>query len=79
MNILRLLMATRSSLPRVLELMRDVRVPLWLKVAAVGAAVFVISPLNVLGDIPFLGFFDDAALLLLIANQFVKFAGRHTS
>lgn len=62
------------ELPRVLPLFRDERVPLPAKVAAVAAALFVISPLNVLGDLPLLGFFDDAALLLFVAHTFVRFA-----
>ncbi len=67
----------RSDLPRLLPLMRDGRVPLWAKAVAVLAAVAVISPLNIFGDIPFLGFLDDAALLGLVVHFFVSFALRH--
>jgi uncharacterized membrane protein YkvA (DUF1232 family) len=40
------------------------------------AALFVVSPLNVLGDIPLVGFLDDGALLLFILHLFVNFAER---
>lgn len=74
MKIFRTLSAARRELPRVLPLYRDSRVPTWAKVAAVLAAIFIISPLNILGDIPLLGFFDDAALLAFVVHYFVKFA-----
>jgi len=64
----------RSDLPRIVPLMRHPNVPLWAKGAAIAVAVLIISPLNVLGDIPFLGFLDDAALLGLLVHFFVSFA-----
>ncbi|GAC1304850.1 MAG: hypothetical protein NVSMB21_05820 [Vulcanimicrobiaceae bacterium] len=74
MKLFRTFSAARHELPRVLPLLRDTRVPTWAKLAAVGAAAFVISPLNILGDIPLLGFFDDAALLAFVIHYFVRFA-----
>ncbi len=74
MKIFRTLSAARYELPRVLPLMRDARVPRGAKIAAILAAVFIISPLNILGDIPLLGFFDDTALLLFVVHTFVRFA-----
>ena len=73
---LRLFAAAKHALPRVVPLMRDERVPLWLKVLTLAAAVVVISPLDVFGDIPILGMLDDAALLLLLVNLFVLLADR---
>ncbi len=73
-KILRTFSAARRELPRLLPLYRDARVPVWAKVAAVAAAIFIISPLNILGDIPLLGFFDDAALLAFVVHYFVRFA-----
>ncbi len=78
MNPLKTLFIARRELPRVLPLLRDARVPTWSKVALGAAAVFVISPLNLLGDIPLLGFADDAAMLLLVAHAFVGFAESQT-
>jgi uncharacterized membrane protein YkvA (DUF1232 family) len=75
-RILRLFAATRRSLPRVFPLMRDAAVPMWLKAAAVVAALLIISPLDLLGDIPILGLLDDAALLLLACSLFVTLAER---
>jgi uncharacterized membrane protein YkvA (DUF1232 family) len=38
----------------------------------VAAAVLVISPLNILGDIPLLGMLDDAGLLTLVMLWFTR-------
>jgi uncharacterized membrane protein YkvA (DUF1232 family) len=73
-NAIRLIGATIKAVPRAFALMRDSRVPAWLKIATVGAAVFVVSPFDLLGDIPVVGLFDDVALLALLANLFVGFA-----
>ncbi|HEY8314812.1 MAG TPA: hypothetical protein VIG51_11690 [Candidatus Baltobacteraceae bacterium] len=76
MNILRTLFLARQGITRVVPLMRDERVPLKLKLLAAALALFILSPLNVLGDIPLLGFFDDAALLLLLSTWFVNQASK---
>ncbi|GAC1533051.1 MAG: hypothetical protein NVS2B8_22020 [Vulcanimicrobiaceae bacterium] len=79
-KVFRTLNAARREVPRILPLMRDARVPIGAKIATVLAALFVLSPLNILGDIPLLGFLDDAALLLFVAHTFVKYAdGRLTA
>jgi uncharacterized membrane protein YkvA (DUF1232 family) len=74
MHFLRLLGAARLSIPRVFPLMRDRAVPFWLKAACVGLALLIVSPLDIFGDIPVLGLFDDAALLALLASAFVLVA-----
>jgi uncharacterized membrane protein YkvA (DUF1232 family) len=71
-----MLAAAAAELPRLFPLMRDARVPLWSKLLTAAAAIFVVSPLNVLGDIPLVGFLDDGALLLFILHLFVNFAER---
>jgi len=71
-----MLAATRRAVPRILPLFRDARVPLWLKIVTIVTALFIISPLDVFGDIPIIGILDDAALLALLANLFVMFADR---
>jgi uncharacterized membrane protein YkvA (DUF1232 family) len=63
-----------SEVPRILPLVKDERVPLWSKVLLGAIALLVISPLNLLGDIPGLGFIDDATLLLFVVHVFVNFA-----
>ena len=68
----------RRSLPRVIPLARDARVPLWFKVATLFAAVLIVSPLDIFGDIPILGLFDDVMLLALLVNIFVLVAERWT-
>lgn len=56
---------------RAWPLMRDERVPTMLKVATLVLAFFIISPLDIFGDIPVLGLFDDAALLTFLCILFV--------
>ena len=75
MGLLRLLLTSRRTLARAIALVRDVRVPLRLKLLAAAGVLFIVSPLNILGDIPLLGLFDDAALLALLAGWFVRAAG----
>jgi uncharacterized membrane protein YkvA (DUF1232 family) len=79
MRILRFLRLFRvwRSFGRAFRLMRHPGVPMHLKVMAAGAALVILSPLNILGDIPFLGIFDDVALLGLLAGWFVTAAGRY--
>jgi uncharacterized membrane protein YkvA (DUF1232 family) len=57
--------------------MRHPAVPLHLKIIAAALALLIISPLNLLGDIPFLGLFDDVALLGLLAGWFVGMAAHY--
>ncbi len=77
MRLFRLFSAARKALPQVLPLMRDTRVPLMLKALAGVAAVLIVSPVDIFGDIPVLGAFDDAALLTLAAVWFVRIAAPH--
>ena len=74
MGLFRLLLTSRRTLGRAYALARDVRVPLRLKLLAGFGALFILSPLNLLGDIPLLGLFDDAALLALLLGWFVRAA-----
>jgi uncharacterized membrane protein YkvA (DUF1232 family) len=66
----------RRTLVDAYRLMGDPLVPLRLKVIVLALAVLILSPLNILGDIPLLGLVDDFALLSLLANWFVRAAGR---
>ncbi len=58
-------------------MMRSPRVPAHLKIIAGLLALLIVSPLNILGDIPLLGIFDDVALLGILAGWFVSAAARH--
>jgi uncharacterized membrane protein YkvA (DUF1232 family) len=75
MGLLRLLLTSRRTLARAFALARDSRVPLRLKLLALAGVLFILSPLNLLGDIPLLGLLDDAALLAMLASWFVGAAG----
>ena len=65
------------SFGRALQLMRHPAVPMHLKLIACGLALLILSPFNLLGDIPFLGLLDDVALLGLLAGWFTTAAGRY--
>ncbi len=72
----RLLFFAARNWKRVLPLMQDERVPLALKAGTALLGVLIISPLDVFGDIPVLGFLDDAVLLTMLASAFVFAATR---
>lgn len=56
-------------------LMRDPRVPLWLKALPVGSLIYLISPLDFLPDsIPILTQLDDIAVLLIGFRLFIELA-----
>jgi uncharacterized membrane protein YkvA (DUF1232 family) len=61
------------------RLMRSPQVPLHLKLIAGALAVLIVSPVNILGDLPLLGLIDDVALLALLAGWFVGAAARHAA
>jgi uncharacterized membrane protein YkvA (DUF1232 family) len=79
MRVLRLFRLFRvwRSFARALQLMWDPAVPMHLKLIAAGLALLILSPFNLLGDIPFLGLLDDVALLGLLAGWFTTAAGRY--
>ena len=77
MGLFKLLFTSRRSLARIPALVQSARVPMRLKLMALALALFILSPLNILGDIPLLGIVDDVALLALLINWFVRTAERH--
>jgi uncharacterized membrane protein YkvA (DUF1232 family) len=81
MTIFRFLRLVRSwrSFIAAFRLMRSNEVPLHLKLIAAALALVILSPINILGDIPLLGLFDDVALLGLLAGWFVGIAGRYAA
>jgi uncharacterized membrane protein YkvA (DUF1232 family) len=77
MRLIRILLHSRRTLPRLPGLLLSGYVPLSLKLLVVFLGLLIVSPLNVLGDIPFLGFVDDAVLFALLLEWFVRAAERH--
>lgn len=69
---MRLLWALRSFGTRVAGLFLDRRISPALKGMTALGALLIVSPLDLLGDIPMLGMLDDVALLTLLALLFVK-------
>ena len=74
MSLLTTLSRAKNSVLAVVPHMRDSRVPLGLKAATAALAVLIVSPLDIFGDIPVLGFLDDAVLLTLLSMGFVAIA-----
>lgn len=70
---LKTLWAVRKYAKAVGRLFLDQRVSPGLKVAAGLGALLVVSPVDLLADIPVLGALDDFALLTLLAMLFVRF------
>lgn len=68
----RALWALRSFGSKVAHLFLDRRISPALKGVMALAALLIVSPLDILADIPVLGLFDDVALLSLLALLFVK-------
>jgi uncharacterized membrane protein YkvA (DUF1232 family) len=67
----------RRTLADAFRLLRSPHVPLHLKLIALALALLIVSPLNILGDIPLLGIADDVALLSFLAGWFVRAAMQH--
>lgn len=76
MYLLRLAYFLRTAFQRGAALFLNPHVSTKRKVLALIAALFVLSPLNILGDIPFLGIFDDVVLLGFVLNWFVNASER---
>lgn len=74
MSLLSTFARAKNSVFAVLPHMRDSRVPFGLKAGTVGLALLIVSPLDIFGDIPVLGFLDDAVLLTLLSMVFVSIA-----
>lgn len=55
-------------------LFRDERVPLYMRVAAIGLLGLIFSPLDVVGDLPIIGQFWDFTLAVVVLEQFIKLA-----
>jgi uncharacterized membrane protein YkvA (DUF1232 family) len=77
MRLIRILVHSRETLPRLAGLLVSGRVPLHLKLIAVILGLLIISPLNIFGDIPLLGIVDDVVLFGLLLDWFVRTAERY--
>jgi uncharacterized membrane protein YkvA (DUF1232 family) len=73
---LKLIAGVWRAIPKVIPHFRDVRVPFALKAGTVVAGLLIVSPLDLLSDIPVIGLLDDAALLAVLVNIFVMLADR---
>lgn len=58
-------------------LLRDSRVPLWQRGAAVGAIALILSPIDAIGEIPIVGQFWDFTLAVVVLEAFIQLAPGH--
>jgi uncharacterized membrane protein YkvA (DUF1232 family) len=81
MRVLRFFRLFRAwgSFSNAIRLVRHPGVPMHLKLIALAGALLILSPINILGDIPILGLFDDVALLALLAGWFVGAAAPYAA
>jgi uncharacterized membrane protein YkvA (DUF1232 family) len=68
--ILRLPNLLRLTVP----LLRDRRVPLWQRASVVGLVLLILSPIDIIGDIPVVGQFWDFTLAVTVLDAFIKTA-----
>jgi uncharacterized membrane protein YkvA (DUF1232 family) len=55
-------------------LLRDPRVPLWMRVSTVGILGLIFSPVDLVGNFPILGQFWDFTLSVIVLEQFINLA-----
>lgn len=71
------LIALRQAVIGLWRAFRDPKTPKLAKVLLVAAAVYVISPIDIVPDVmPILGWLDDAAIVPLALAAFAKLAAR---
>jgi len=59
-------------------LMRDPRVPLWLKALPIGSLIYLISPVDIISDVlPILGQIDDLMIVLGGLTTFISLCPSH--
>lgn len=57
-----------------LALMRDSRVPMWQRAAVPSLVGLILSPIDVIGDIPVVGQFWDFTLAVMVLDAFIQMA-----
>jgi uncharacterized membrane protein YkvA (DUF1232 family) len=63
-----------SLLRITVALLRDSRVPVWQRASVVGLVVLILSPIDVIGDIPLVGQFWDFTLAVTVLDAFIQMA-----
>jgi len=64
-------------LPLCLRLMRDERVPLPLRASVIGIIAFILSPIDLPFDIPIIGQYFGAGMVVVVLEWFIKLAPAH--
>ena len=73
-NLARIIFHIPNFIKLCTRLMKDKRVPLYLKIIVYGAILYVVSPFDIIPDflIPFLGYFEDIVIGILCLNGLVR-------
>jgi uncharacterized membrane protein YkvA (DUF1232 family) len=58
-------------------LLRDERVPLYLRASTLGLVAFILSPVDIPFDIPIIGQFWGVTMVVLVLEWFIKLAPAH--
>lgn len=58
-------------------LIRDARVPMWMRAGVLGLLALIFSPLDIVGDIPIVGQFWDFTLAVVVLDAFIAMAPAH--
>ncbi len=53
----------RMSLGAIYLALKKKETPLWLKLATIGTVIYILSPVDLIPDIPIIGYLDDVTLL----------------
>lgn len=56
----------KMSLGAIYLALKSRETPVWLKLATLGTVIYILSPLDLIPDVPFLGYLDDVTLLSIL-------------
>jgi uncharacterized membrane protein YkvA (DUF1232 family) len=73
-NKMQALLRLPTLLRLTFALLRDNRVPVWQRAGVVGLIGLIVSPIDVIGDIPVIGQFWDLTLAVTVMDAFVQMA-----
>lgn len=76
-NKVQAIMRLPTLLRLAFALLRDERVPIALRAGVIGLLALILSPIDVVGDIPVVGQFWDFTLSVVVLDMFIQWAPPH--
>ncbi|GEM_PF-5860043 len=55
-----------ASIQAIILALKKKETPVWLKLSVIATAIYIISPIDLIPDIPFIGYIDDLTLLSIM-------------